>query len=111
MGSEMCIRDSLYFIVNENVLMKQSLNDDVFNLNVFENNVVEDIFSDGDYLYVSLSNDKGRKLVKVDREQGMIIKQVDLANNKMLAGVDEAGWFWFYVDMALRSSLNRLYSH
>ncbi|WP_100913645.1 winged helix-turn-helix domain-containing protein [Pseudoalteromonas spongiae] len=99
---------NIYFVENNNTIKQRNKKGQVNTLLTISDNTVDDLLSDGEDLFASIKKAEGSIVIRINPRTAEF-ETILVDENAILAGVEKQGKFWFYQDIAVKSSLMRLY--
>lgn len=99
---------NIYFVENNNTIKQRNKDGRVNTLLTITDNTVDDLFSDGEDLFASIKRAEGYTVIRIDPDTAKF-ETISIDAGAILAGVEKQGKFWFYQDIAVKSTLMRLY--
>ncbi len=99
---------NIYFVENNNTIKQRNKKGQVNTLLTIPDNTVDDLFSDGEDLFASIKKAEGYIVIRINPRTAEF-ETISADESAILAGVEKQGKFWFYQDIAVKSTLMRLY--
>lgn len=99
---------NIYFVENNNTIKQRNKKGQINTLLTIPDNTVDDLLSDGEDLFASIKKAEGYMVIRINPRTAEF-ETILVDENAILAGVEKQGKFWFYQDIAVKSSLMRLY--
>lgn len=99
---------NIYFVENNNTIKQRNKAGQVNTLLTISDNTVDDLLSDGEDLFASIKRAEGYTVIRIDPDTAKF-ETISIDESAILAGVEKQGKFWFYQDIAVKSTLMRLY--
>lgn len=99
---------NIYFVENNNTIKQRNKDGRVNTLLTITDNTTDELFSDGEDLFASIKRAEGYTVIRIDPDTAKF-ETISADESAILAGVEKQGKFWFYQDIAVKSTLMRLY--
>ncbi|WP_372771493.1 transcriptional regulator [Pseudoalteromonas sp.] len=99
---------NIYFVENNNIIKQRNKEGQISTLLTVTDNAVDDLFSDGESLIASIKKSEGYAVIRINPHTAEF-ETLSVDRSTILAGVEKQEKFWFYQDIAVKSTLMRLY--